>query len=220
MTTIQVTHTEGAKPSGYSGTCAAGENLAIRVSLFAADGVTPRDLTGKLVVLGWSAPSGEPANRHEETAVAGVATFAFAASQTQVLEGETSKFDVWVESLDGNTRERVVGVSVVAFDEGIAPPEEHSVYYGVGASGFTSVAALTAANETSLDLTFTVSPSHQKVYFAWETTLGTPVIMHDGFELDALAATSITVNGVLFSLIESTNYLTGSGIAFVVTEAP
>jgi hypothetical protein len=216
VTTILVTHSDGDDPSEYAGRCAAGANLTIRVSLFAADGTTPRDLTNKLVVLGWAAPSTVPANRYEEIAVAGVAAYDFSVTQTQALEFESAKFDVWVESLDSHTRERVVGVSVVAFDEGIAPPRENSYYYGVGEPGLSSVATLTSAALLGV-FTFTVSPVSQKVYFVHPTSVVIASILHNGLPLGVLPSRSITVEGIAYTVIESTWELTYPDLDFIVT---
>jgi hypothetical protein len=216
---INIKSVEGEEQPVELYKCPAGEDLIIRVECVDTDGFTPIDQSGSTMVMGWAAPMNDPAIRIEHPGSSGgISTFAFTASQTQVLEFKRARFDLWTET--GTTRFRVVGVNTVSFCEGIAPPEANLIYYGVGPAGLTSVAQLTEAAETSLDLTFTVSPSHEKVYFAWETVLGTPVIEHDGFELDALPVQSITVNGVAFSMIESTNHLTATSLDFVVTEAP
>lgn len=100
------------------------------------------------------------------------------------------------------------------------------VYYGVGVAGINSEAAVEALAGTTLatgrSRTITVSPSNEKVYYAYPKSYGAATFTLNGFPAAFNAPTEISltnVNGVTstYYLYESTNLLTGSNLSFVVT---
>lgn len=100
------------------------------------------------------------------------------------------------------------------------------VYYGVGAAGLTSEAQIKSLPSNTLSTTrtrnITVSPSNQKVYYAYPKAYGTATFMLNGFPaaFNAPFELAITnVNGLTFTyyVYESTNLLTGTSLVFVVT---
>lgn len=100
------------------------------------------------------------------------------------------------------------------------------VYYGVGAAGLNSEASIEALAGTVLAATrgrtITVSPSNQKVYYAYPKAYGTATFTLNGFpaSFNAPLELSLTnVNSVMstYYVYESTNLLTGTNLNFVVT---
>jgi hypothetical protein len=100
------------------------------------------------------------------------------------------------------------------------------VYYGVGAAGFSSEAQIEALAGTELvgsrQRTFVVSPSTQKVYYAYPKAYGAATFTLGGFSADFNSPSEISVtnvNGVTstYYLYESVQLLTGSSLNFVVT---
>lgn len=100
-----------------------------------------------------------------------------------------------------------------------------NVYYGVGDPGFSDQAdieTLTALLTRVKERTFIVSPSIQKVYYAYPKFLGTASFVLNGFPAafnTPPSEVSMFVNGVTrtYYLYESTNLLTGTDLAFVVS---
>lgn len=100
------------------------------------------------------------------------------------------------------------------------------VYYGVGVAGINTEAGIEALAGTTLATTrvrnITVSPSNQKVYYAYPKAYGTATFTLDNFPagFNAPIEVSLTnVNGVTstYYVYESTNLLTGTAQTFVVT---
>lgn len=99
------------------------------------------------------------------------------------------------------------------------------VYYGVGSSGINSesgIEALTGTLATDKSRTITVSPSSQKVYYAYPKAYGTATFVLNGFPATFTQQPDLTitnVNGVTstYYVYESLNLLTGTNLNFVVT---
>jgi hypothetical protein len=100
------------------------------------------------------------------------------------------------------------------------------LWYGVGAAGALTegdVKALAGTTlATSRGRTITVSPSNQKVYYAYPKAYGTATFTLNGFPAAFNAPVEIqltNVNGVTrtYYVYESVNLLTGTNLAFVVT---
>jgi len=99
-----------------------------------------------------------------------------------------------------------------------------NILYGVGAAGLDTQgeleAALTSVLQAAIPASFTVSPSNQYVYVAWPKGRGTASYTLNGFPaaFEAPFDVSFTnVNAVVetYSVMRSTNLLTGSGLVFV-----
>lgn len=110
--------------------------------------------------------------------------------------------------------------------ENIVVTWTRDVYYGVGIAGLATEAAIEglAANAlaTTRARTITVSPSSEKVYYAYPKQYGTASFMLNGFPAafntpSELAITN--VNGVTstYYVYESTNLLSGTSLVFTVT---
>lgn len=110
--------------------------------------------------------------------------------------------------------------------ENIVVTWTRDVYYGVGIAGLATEAAIEglAANAlaTTRARTITVSPSSEKVYYAYPKQYGTATFMLNGFPAafntpSELALTN--VNGVTstYYVYESTNLLSGTSLVFTVT---
>jgi hypothetical protein len=198
--------------------CPAGETLTIDLVCVDAAGIA-LDLTGYTIVLGWQAPHTGIAARYEVTGGStGLASWTFGAGATLVLEALRAYLDVWLEDDATGTRERIIPRGTVYFDDAIAPPDYALCYYGVGTAGKTNVTGLSEYESANLNLSFTVAPTAQKVYFAHPTSYGTPDLTVEGFAFDALAASTITVGGVSYKLIESTNLLTSASLTVISAE--
>lgn len=100
------------------------------------------------------------------------------------------------------------------------------VWWGVGTAGLSTEAEIKALASTTLQTsrnrTFTVSPSDQKVYYAYPKNYGVATFTLNGFPaaFNAPSEVSLTnVNGVTrtYYLYESVNLLTGTNLSFVVT---
>lgn len=100
------------------------------------------------------------------------------------------------------------------------------VYYGVGSAGFSTEAEVEGLAGTNLQTgrarTVTVSPSNEKVYYAYPKSYGLATFTLNGFPaaFDGPSELSLTnTNSVTstYYLYESTNLLTGSNLNFVVT---
>jgi hypothetical protein len=100
------------------------------------------------------------------------------------------------------------------------------VYWGVGTAGYGDEAEIEGLSDTALssarNRTLTVSPSSEKVYYAYPKAYGTATFTLNGFpaSFDSPSEVSVTNgNGVTstYYLYESTNLLTGSNLNFVVT---
>jgi hypothetical protein len=110
--------------------------------------------------------------------------------------------------------------------ENIVVTWTRDVYYGVGAAGLNTEAAIEglAANalSSSRARTITVSPSSEKVYYAFPKQYGTATFTLNGFPAafnTPLELAITNVNGVTstYYVYESTNLLSGTSLAFVVT---
>lgn len=100
------------------------------------------------------------------------------------------------------------------------------VYYGVGAAGLSTevdIEGLAGTNlQTGRARTITVSPSSEKVYYAYPKSYGLATFTLNGFpaafnspaELSLTNSNSVTST---YYVYESTNLLTGSNLNFVVT---
>lgn len=84
-----------------------------------------------------------------------------------------------------------------------------SFYSGVGAAGATSLSGLTEfSGRSTLGFTTTLSPSTQKVYFAYPGSLGECRVSIDGFDQTAAFTWSFVMSGyVQYRLYESTDLL-------------
>jgi len=100
------------------------------------------------------------------------------------------------------------------------------VYYGVGIAGLATEAAIEGlasnALATSRARTITVSPSNEKVYYAFPKSYGTATFTLNGFPAAFNTAFELALtnsNGLTstYYVYESTNLLTGTSLAFVVT---
>ena len=100
------------------------------------------------------------------------------------------------------------------------------VYYGVGVAGLATEAAIEALAANALAgsraRTITVSPSSQKVYYAYPKSYGTATFTLNGFPAAFNAPLELALtnsNGLTstYYVYESTNLLTGTSLAFVVT---
>ena len=100
------------------------------------------------------------------------------------------------------------------------------VYWGVDAAGLNTEASIEGLANTTLaasrSRTLTVSPSNQKVYYAFPKAYGTATFTLNGFPASFNAPSEISVTNVnsvmsTYYLYESTNLLTGSNLNFVVT---
>jgi len=100
------------------------------------------------------------------------------------------------------------------------------IYYGTGAAGFSTESDIENLAATDLSATrirtFTVSPSNEKVYYAYPKAYGLSTITLNGFpaSFGAPSEVSVTnVNGVTstYYLYESTNLLSSTDLNFVVT---
>jgi hypothetical protein len=114
--------------------------------------------------------------------------------------------------------EHVLYVQARATTGAVAPTDPYwtNVYYGVGTTGLSSVTTLISAT-LSDELTFSVSPVAQKVYFVHPTSVVIASILHDGLPLGVLASRSIIVDGVAHTVLESTWALTYTALDFTVT---
>jgi len=110
--------------------------------------------------------------------------------------------------------------------ENIVVTWTRDVYYGVGSAGLNTEAAIEglAANalSSSRARTITVSPSSEKVYYAYPKQYGTATFTLNGFPASfgtPLELAITNVNGVTstYYVYESTNLLSGTSLAFVVT---
>jgi len=99
-------------------------------------------------------------------------------------------------------------------------------YWGVGSAGFSSEADIEGLSNTVLSAsknrTLTLSPSNQKVYYAYPKQYGLATFTLNSFPAAFNAPSEVMVtniNGVTstYYLYESSNLLTGSNLAFVVT---
>jgi len=97
-------------------------------------------------------------------------------------------------------------------------------YWGVGTGIDTEaeVKALTNALATSRSRTITVSPSNEYVYYVVPDSFGTPSVTLGGFpapfdDLGTLTITNAYGVASTYRIWRSTNLLTGSSLAFVVT---
>lgn len=100
------------------------------------------------------------------------------------------------------------------------------VYYGVGAAGLATEAAIEGLPSNALanvrTRTITVSPANQKVYYAYPKTYGVGTFTLNGFPAafnTAFELALTNVNGLTstYYVYESTNLLTGTSLAFGVT---
>lgn len=100
------------------------------------------------------------------------------------------------------------------------------VYWDVGVAGLSTSSDILALSNTVLsgtrNRTLTLSPSSQKVYYAYPKEYGTATFILSGFPAAFNAPSEVAVtntNGVTstYYLYESTNLLTGSSLPFVVT---
>ena len=100
------------------------------------------------------------------------------------------------------------------------------VYFGVGIAGLATEAAIEGlasnALATSRARTITVSPSNEKVYYAFPKSYGAATFTLNGFPAAFNTAFELALtnsNGLTstYYVYESTNLLTGTSLAFVVT---
>jgi len=104
------------------------------------------------------------------------------------------------------------------------PAGTHYVYYGVNIAGIHDAPTLEAMSKSAISVyNFTVplSPSSQKIYICHPASWGTPAITLDGFPVDLLTPTAVSMHdydgtAITYTVYESTNLLTGSA-NFVVT---
>ena len=100
------------------------------------------------------------------------------------------------------------------------------VYYGVGLAGLSTEADVEGLAGTALagtrNRTIVVSPSNEKVYYAYPKAYGTATFTLNGFPAAFNAPTELSITNVnsvtsTYYLYESTNLLTGTNLNFVVT---
>jgi hypothetical protein len=100
------------------------------------------------------------------------------------------------------------------------------VYFGVGSSGMVTEAGIEGLAGNLLSNTrvrqFSVSPSSQKVYYAYPKAYGTSTFMLNGFPASFGTPVEVLVTNInsvtsTYYLYESTNLLTGSNLTFSVT---
>jgi hypothetical protein len=110
--------------------------------------------------------------------------------------------------------------------ENIVVTWTRDVYFGVGIAGLNTEAAIeglaTNALATARQRTITVSPSSQKVYYAYPKAYGIATFTLNGFPAAfniefELALTNIHSIVSTYYVYESVNLLTGTNLAFVVT---
>lgn len=216
---ISLSYVAGATSAIPVARCPAGETLTLSLACVDASGAA-LDLTGYTVVLGWQAPHTGIAARYEVVGDdTGEAEWTFGAGATLALEHLRAYLDVWLEDDADGTRERIIPRGAVYFDDAIAPPDYALCYYGVGSAGRTNVTGLNEYESANLNLSFTVAPTAQKVYFAHPASYGTPTLTVEGSALSTLAASLITVGGVSYKLIESTALITSASYTVVSVES-
>jgi hypothetical protein len=102
------------------------------------------------------------------------------------------------------------------------------VWWGVGPAGLHTEEEIINLSGTALATsrirTFTVSPSNQKVYYSYPKAYGKAIIYLNGFLADfqtpseeGIQLTNINDVTQTYYIYESTNLLTGTNLAFVVT---
>jgi hypothetical protein len=100
------------------------------------------------------------------------------------------------------------------------------VYYGVGVAGINTESGIEALAGTALATTrirnITVSPSNQKVYYAYPKAYGTATFTLDNFPAGFNAPIEVSLTNInsvtsTYYVYESTNLLTGTAQTFVVT---
>jgi len=116
--------------------------------------------------------------------------------------------------------------NALSVQSGVTVTWTRDVYWGVGPAGFSTEADIVGLAGSTLQVgrnrIITVSPSNEKVYYAYPKADGLATFTLNNFPASFLAPVEVQVTNVnsvtsTYYLYESTNLLTGSNLNFVVT---